>query len=76
MLMIEEILDRVARRLDLPPDVVRERNFYRDGRHHALRAAGEGRRAHRAHLVRAQGQRATSERASLRSRSSTRRIRT
>jgi xanthine dehydrogenase large subunit len=31
MLMIEEILDRVARRLRLPPDVVRERNFYRPG---------------------------------------------
>ena len=31
MLMIEEILDRIARRLALPPDVVRERNFYREG---------------------------------------------
>jgi len=29
MLVIEEILDRVARRLGLPPEVVRERNFYR-----------------------------------------------
>jgi xanthine dehydrogenase large subunit len=28
MLVIEEILDRVARALNLPPDVVRERNFY------------------------------------------------
>ncbi|PZV09461.1 MAG: xanthine dehydrogenase molybdopterin binding subunit [Leptolyngbya sp.] len=28
MLMIEEILDRVARSLNLSPDVVRERNFY------------------------------------------------
>lgn len=28
MLVIEEILDRVARSLNLPPDVVRERNFY------------------------------------------------
>jgi xanthine dehydrogenase large subunit len=31
MLVIEEILDEAARRLGLPPDVVRERNFYRDG---------------------------------------------
>jgi xanthine dehydrogenase large subunit len=28
MLVIEEILDRIARRLKLPPEVVRERNFY------------------------------------------------
>jgi xanthine dehydrogenase large subunit len=31
MLMIEEIMDRIARRTDLPPHVVRERNFYRPG---------------------------------------------
>ena len=31
MLVIEDILDRIARTLDLPPDLVRERNFYRDG---------------------------------------------
>jgi len=31
MLVIEEILDQAARRLSLPPDVVRERNFYREG---------------------------------------------
>jgi xanthine dehydrogenase large subunit len=31
MLMIEDILDRVARALGLPPHVVRERNFYREG---------------------------------------------
>ena len=31
MLIIEEILDRIARRLSLPPNVVRERNFYRSG---------------------------------------------
>ncbi len=31
MVVIEEILDRVARTLGLPPEVVRERNFYRDG---------------------------------------------
>jgi xanthine dehydrogenase large subunit len=30
MLVIEEILDQAARRLGLPPDVVRERNLYRD----------------------------------------------
>jgi xanthine dehydrogenase molybdopterin binding subunit/xanthine dehydrogenase small subunit len=29
MVVIEEILDRVARRLGLPPEVVRERNLYR-----------------------------------------------
>jgi xanthine dehydrogenase large subunit len=31
MLVIEEILDQAARRLSLPPEVVRERNFYRPG---------------------------------------------
>src|SRR6202034_627718 len=31
MLVIEEILDQAARRLGLPPDVGRERNFHRDG---------------------------------------------
>jgi xanthine dehydrogenase large subunit len=31
MLVIEEIVDRVARSLGLAPHVVRERNFYRDG---------------------------------------------
>src|SRR5688500_8542278 len=31
MLVIEEILSRAARAADLPADVVRERNFYRDG---------------------------------------------
>ena len=31
MLVIEEILDQAARRLGLPPEMVRERNFYRDG---------------------------------------------
>jgi xanthine dehydrogenase large subunit len=29
MLVIEEIMDRIARRLGLPPEVVRERNLYR-----------------------------------------------
>ena len=29
MLVIEEILDRIARRLSMPPEVVRERNLYR-----------------------------------------------
>ena len=28
MLIIEEIIDRIARQLDLPPEVVRERNLY------------------------------------------------
>jgi xanthine dehydrogenase large subunit len=31
MLVIEEILDQAARRLGLPPETVRERNFYRAG---------------------------------------------
>ncbi len=31
MFMIEEIIDRVSRRLALPPHVVRQRNFYRAG---------------------------------------------
>jgi len=31
MLVIEDVLDRVARTLGLPPEVVRERNFYREG---------------------------------------------
>ena len=31
MLVIEEILDQAARRLGLPPEIVRERNFYREG---------------------------------------------
>ena len=31
MVVSEEILDQAARRLSLPPDVVRERNFYQEG---------------------------------------------
>ena len=31
MIVIEEIMDQAARRLSLPPDVVRQRNFYREG---------------------------------------------
>lgn len=31
MLMIEEIMDQAARRLSIAPDVLRERNFYREG---------------------------------------------
>ena len=31
MLVIEEILDQAARRLHLPPEIVRERNLYREG---------------------------------------------
>jgi xanthine dehydrogenase large subunit len=31
MMVIEDILDRIARTLDLPPHEMRERNFYREG---------------------------------------------
>jgi xanthine dehydrogenase large subunit len=31
MVVIEEVMDRIARTLSLPPHVVRERNFYREG---------------------------------------------
>jgi xanthine dehydrogenase large subunit len=31
MLVVEDVLDRIARYLDLPPEQVRERNFYREG---------------------------------------------
>jgi xanthine dehydrogenase large subunit len=31
MIVIEEIMDQAARRLGLPPEEVRERNFYREG---------------------------------------------
>ncbi len=31
MVVIEEILDQAARRLSLPPELVREKNFYREG---------------------------------------------
>jgi xanthine dehydrogenase large subunit len=31
MLVIEDIMEQAARRLSLPPEVVRERNFYREG---------------------------------------------
>jgi len=31
MVVVEDVLDRLARTLSLPPEVVRERNFYRDG---------------------------------------------
>ncbi len=31
MIVIEDILDRIARTLGIEPDVVRERNFYREG---------------------------------------------
>ncbi len=33
MLVIEDILDRIARTLGIAPEVVRERNFYREGDH-------------------------------------------
>src|SRR5215510_2040479 len=31
MVVIEDMLDRIARTLSLPPEIVRERNFYREG---------------------------------------------
>jgi xanthine dehydrogenase molybdopterin binding subunit/xanthine dehydrogenase small subunit len=31
MLVIEDVMDRIARTLGLPPEIVRERNFYREG---------------------------------------------
>src|SRR5215471_19163507 len=31
MLVIEDVVDRIARTLSLPPEIVRERNFYREG---------------------------------------------
>jgi xanthine dehydrogenase large subunit len=31
MVVIEDVLDRIARTLSLPPELVRERNFYREG---------------------------------------------
>ncbi len=47
MLVIEEILDRIARRLGLPPEVVRERNLYRgtgeSNRTHYLEDLGDNR---------------------------------
>ncbi len=63
MLVIEEIVDRVARALGLPPHVVRERNFYREGDTHALRPGGAAPGADRAHLVRAAGVQRRSRRA-------------
>lgn len=30
MIVIEDIVDRIARTLNIPPDMIRERNFYRD----------------------------------------------
>jgi xanthine dehydrogenase large subunit len=45
MLVIEEILDQAARRLSLPPEIVRERNFYREGdrTHYGQTVKGAGR---------------------------------
>ena len=31
MVVIEDVIDRIARALGLPPEIVRERNFYREG---------------------------------------------
>jgi xanthine dehydrogenase large subunit len=48
MLAIEEIMDRIARTLHLPPDLVRERNFYREGdvTHYGQPVKDAGRIAH------------------------------
>ncbi|HEY1756747.1 MAG TPA: xanthine dehydrogenase molybdopterin binding subunit [Bryobacteraceae bacterium] len=45
MLVIEDALDRIARSLGLPPEVVRERNFYREGdtTHYGMRVKDAGR---------------------------------
>jgi xanthine dehydrogenase large subunit len=45
MLVVEEVLGRAAQRLNLPADVVRERNFYREGdhTHYGERVADAGR---------------------------------
>ena len=45
MLVIEEILSHAARRLSIPPDVIRERNFYRPGQttHYGQEVAGADR---------------------------------
>ncbi|MER3555082.1 MAG: xanthine dehydrogenase molybdopterin binding subunit [Meiothermus sp.] len=40
MVFIEEVVDRVARSLGLPPDEVRERNFYGAGREHIVGTQG------------------------------------
>ena len=55
MLVIEEILAQAAQRLRLPADVVRERNFYREGdtTHYGQPVAG--RRPHRDDLAAAEG---------------------
>jgi xanthine dehydrogenase large subunit len=48
MVAIEEVLDRVARSLDLPPDVVRARNFYAAGDHtHYGQEVRDAERIHR-----------------------------
>jgi xanthine dehydrogenase large subunit len=45
MLMIEDVLDRIARSLSLPPEVVRRRNFYREGdtTHYGMEVKDAGR---------------------------------
>ena len=53
MVVIEEILDRIARTLALPPEVVRERNFYAPGDTTHYGQAGARRRPHPPHLERA-----------------------
>ena len=67
MLVIEEVLDRIARSLALPPELVRDRNFYREGDTTHYGHAGQRCRPHRAHLERAQGHQRVSTRAARRS---------
>ena len=45
MLVIEDAMDRIARTLELPSDVVRERNFYREGdsTHYGMKVKDAGR---------------------------------
>ena len=72
MLVIEEILSRAAQRLALPPHVVRERNFYRDGDTTHYGQVVDGAERHRARSgARLQADEPTSTRAAPRSPRST-----
>jgi xanthine dehydrogenase large subunit len=57
MLVIEEVMAQAAQRLGLPPDVVRARNFYRDGQttHYGQAVKDASRLARVWQLVREQG---------------------
>ena len=76
MLVIEEMLDRIARTLGIAAEVVRERNFYREGdtTHYGQPVKDAARIA--THLDAAAARPAISPRAAPRSRRSTPRIRT